>query len=124
HSSMRPVYSFVPSSLRPNCPSSLPRRLPRSPPFPSTTLFRPSTARKEPYRRVSPQNSIMLLRLPHPLDEHVLKLGLRRFPPVSRSEEHTSELQSRENLVCRLLLEKKNTDITPTHRFPESLQFD
>src|SRR5690606_24497296 len=42
-----------------------------------------STARKEPYRRVSPQISIMLLRLPHPLDEHVLKLGLRRFPPVS-----------------------------------------
>src|SRR5690606_41586957 len=32
-----------------------------------------------------------------------------RFPPTTdRSEEHTSELQSRENLVCRLLLEKKN----------------
>src|SRR5690606_39474957 len=30
-------------------------------------------------------------------------------PPSARSEEHTSELQSRENLVCRLLLEKKNT---------------
>src|SRR5436309_9575474 len=30
-------------------------------------------------------------------------------PPRARSEEHTSELQSRENLVCRLLLEKKNT---------------
>src|SRR5690606_40329813 len=30
---------------------------------------------------------------------------------VKRSEEHTSELQSRENLVCRLLLEKKNTDL-------------
>src|SRR5690606_39285507 len=29
-------------------------------------------------------------------------------PPAGRSEEHTSELQSRENLVCRLLLEKKN----------------
>src|SRR5690606_40937966 len=32
----------------------------------------------------------------------------RRFDAVRRSEEHTSELQSRENLVCRLLLEKKN----------------
>src|SRR5690606_40709629 len=32
----------------------------------------------------------------------------RRSPPAGRSEEHTSELQSRENLVCRLLLEKKN----------------
>src|SRR5207302_11225783 len=33
----------------------------------------------------------------------------RRRPSRSRSEEHTSELQSRENLVCRLLLEKKKT---------------
>src|SRR5690606_39760389 len=33
--------------------------------------------------------------------------GARAGPAVSRSEEHTSELQSRENLVCRLLLEKK-----------------
>src|SRR5690606_19379532 len=33
-------------------------------------------------------------------------------PPVSRSEEHTSELQSRENLVCRLLLEKKKKERT------------
>src|SRR5690606_39709273 len=32
------------------------------------------------------------------------------FPRVTRSEEHTSELQSRENLVCRLLLEKKKRD--------------
>src|SRR5690606_40656923 len=35
--------------------------------------------------------------------------GRWRRPPCTRSEEHTSELQSRENLVCRLLLEKKNT---------------
>src|SRR5690606_41689193 len=34
---------------------------------------------------------------------------LRALVAVERSEEHTSELQSRENLVCRLLLEKKNT---------------
>src|SRR5690606_41053256 len=34
----------------------------------------------------------------------------------SRSEEHTSELQSRENLVCRLLLEKKNTTSTTNRR--------
>src|SRR5256884_303631 len=36
---------------------------------------------------------------------------------VLRSEEHTSELQSRLHLVCRLLLEKKNTDITLSYRF-------
>src|SRR5690606_39779451 len=35
--------------------------------------------------------------------------ALLRFPYEERSEEHTSELQSRENLVCRLLLEKKNS---------------
>src|SRR2546430_6163772 len=34
-----------------------------------------------------------------------------QYPPDTRSEEHTSELQSQSNLVCRLLLEKKNTEI-------------
>src|SRR5271165_7405208 len=63
------------------------RRPPRSTLFPYTTLFRPGPSRRpEPRRRP-------------------------RRPPQSRprrrSEEHTSELQSRENLVCRLLLEKK-----------------
>src|SRR5690606_40528726 len=46
-------------------------------------------------------------------------VGEDLLPPaieVSRSEEHTSELQSRENLVCRLLLEKKNA--TPHLRTP------
>src|SRR5690606_40427170 len=41
----------------------------------------------------------------------LVHLNARRFQPkrsAARSEEHTSELQSRENLVCRLLLEKKN----------------
>src|SRR5436305_9295868 len=36
---------------------------------------------------------------------------LVKMPPPRRSEEHTSELQSRPHLVCRLLLEKKNNDI-------------
>src|SRR5437870_11809129 len=39
------------------------------------------------------------------------KLITRRIPPPARSEEHTSELQSRGHLVCRLLLEKKNINI-------------
>src|SRR2546422_11346549 len=78
------------------------------------------------YREASvPQRYVLLLQvavgffqrpdscLPHPLHQPVLRgpeealnppLGLRR---VSRSEEHTSELQSRLHLVCRLLLEKK-----------------
>src|SRR5690606_40610194 len=40
--------------------------------------------------------------------------GLVGEPRRPRSEEHTSELQSRENLVCRLLLEKKKKDIQPS----------
>src|SRR5436309_14050216 len=69
------------------------RRPPRSTLFPYTTLFR-SQARElglEPL-------GLSQIRLRD--DERV---GSRRL----RSEEHTSELQSRENLVCRLLLEKK-----------------
>src|SRR6476620_12056749 len=61
------------------------RRPPRSTLFPYTTLFR----------------SAMPLR--HACSHH--GVGTKR--PVPRSEEHTSELQSRQYLVCRLLLEKK-----------------
>src|SRR5438874_9284757 len=39
--------------------------------------------------------------------------------PGTRSEEHTSELQSRRDLVCRLLLEKKNTKMTRNHKTQE-----
>src|SRR5690606_41339022 len=42
----------------------------------------------------------------------VQRCGVERVRVVARSEEHTSELQSRENLVCRLLLEKKKQDST------------
>src|SRR5260370_32032121 len=83
------------------------RRPPRSTLFPYTTLFR-STCREKGYRRQS---------LPRPLFREVqmrqsilataaaLVFGLG-FSLI-RSEEHTSELQSHLNLVCRLLLEKK-----------------
>src|SRR6266700_4694700 len=62
------------------------RRPPRSTLFPYTTLFR----------------SRLPTRSPPPQQGHPIRPVRRR-----RSEEHTSELQSRENLVCRLLLEKK-----------------
>src|SRR2546430_12812710 len=70
------------------------RRPPRSTLFPYTTLFRSKSGRFTEYllprqtniRRVFVDNSTT---------------------PVTRSEEHTSELQSQSNLVCRLLLEKK-----------------
>src|SRR5258708_30614574 len=81
------------------------RRPPRSTLFPYTTLFR-STARGPADRRTRP------CRARHP------RLSPRRDPRVaSRSEEHTSELQSPDHLVCRLLLEKKkkhtNRDKSP-----------
>src|SRR5256885_7398342 len=67
------------------------RRPPRSTLFPYTTLFR------SPCPTLSPSGRRSLRRCS----------GRRRWPP--RSEEHTSELQSPCNLVCRLLLEKKKT---------------
>src|SRR5438105_13946560 len=66
------------------------RRPPRSTLFPYTTLFRSRRAQR-----------LVLDRLAHP------QTGGRLAPPRLRSEEHTSELQSRVDLVCRLLLEKK-----------------
>src|SRR6266480_128978 len=69
------------------------RRPPRSTLFPYTTLFR--SGRGEPLRRA--------LRPRGRLRSH----PRRRHRGAMRSEEHTSELQSHVNLVCRLLLEKK-----------------
>src|SRR5690606_42074923 len=73
---------------------SLLRRPPRSTLFPYTTLFRSRLDRTASVH--GPRRSARRACLRH---------GLCRCEP--RSEEHTSELQSRENLVCRLLLEKK-----------------
>src|SRR5437588_1702959 len=77
------------------------RRPPRSTLFPYTTLFR--SRQPSPERRESCQ--------PHGPVVH--DFGLPQVTPagLSRSEEHTSELQSHSDLVCRLLLEKKNTTV-------------
>src|SRR3989442_3016466 len=93
------------------------RRPPRSTLFPYTTLFRsdafPSGREDYPpkntekFRACSPRSG----QLHHPIEEN--KLGI--FLCFWRSEEHTSELQSRPHLVCRLLLEKKK-DNTSTNR--------
>src|SRR5216684_8341324 len=71
------------------------RRPPRSTLFPYTTLFRPRQDRR--------QGALLRRRRLH----GGLPRPDRRLE-VRRSEEHTSELQSRLHLVCRLLLEKKN----------------
>src|SRR5438093_7638800 len=72
------------------------RRPPRSTLFPYTTLFRSSRPRFVRARAKSPPSEIFSF----PATWHGC--------PLLRSEEHTSELQSLTNLVCRLLLEKKN----------------
>src|SRR5690349_24210265 len=92
------------------------RRPPRSTLFPYTTLFRshtprpaapPSSGSRTPFcscqRTVAPSAA-----------------SAPRSSPPKRSEEHTSELQSRRDLVCRLLLEKKkNNDSTAFEHFHE-----
>src|SRR5438874_4616779 len=78
--------------------------------FPYTTLFRSDREHRrhpdvrERVREAAP--SALLLRQPEPRLAPVA--DLRRRGAEDRSEEHTSELQSRRDLVCRLLLEKKN----------------
>src|SRR5256885_12461506 len=72
------------------------RRPPRSTLFPYTTLFRSGGGAGHSADRHAGQQ-------PHPGGDGVLAAK----PGVDRSEEHTSELQSPCNLVCRLLLEKK-----------------
>src|SRR3712207_7328521 len=87
------------------------RRPPRSPLFPYPTLFRSG------FIDMHSHADVMLLAEPR----HEAKIfqgvttdvlgqdGLSYAPASPRSEEHTSELQSRQYLVCRLLLEKKKT---------------
>src|SRR5947208_13358023 len=95
------------------------RRPPRSTLFPYTTLFRSGDGHDEDVRAA-------VICEAHAL-EAILESGnhvgrsrlaavlfaLRLLPPAHarRSEEHTSELQSPDHLVCRLLLEKKNTTL-------------
>src|SRR5688572_33429072 len=82
------------------------RAPPGTTPFPYTTLFRselPLRLGRKPLAR--PLRVGLRIGVRHLTDGLVvLRLGVG---PVGRSEEHTSELQSQSNLVCRLLLEKK-----------------
>src|SRR5690606_39535529 len=100
------------------------RRHPPSPPFPYTTLFRSDGASRNvpPPQAAGTIRSISATEMSHAfiradgsrtLRDASASCRLRAQPEGAatanrfRSEEHTSELQSRENLVCRLLLEKK-----------------
>src|SRR3712207_7895539 len=97
------------------------RRPPRSTLFPYTTLFRSFRERRRSARRVEDLRAARLApaapAVPSPRGRTTGQAGSRRwFHPVDtpRSEEHTSELQSRQYLVCRLLLEKKKNKIKVT----------
>src|SRR5690349_23373074 len=87
------------------------RRPPRSTLFPYTTLFRSNMIegtsgkihRQEDWGRRQLAHSIAKVHKAHYL---LLNIECDK-PTLDRSEEHTSELQSRRDLVCRLLLEKK-----------------
>src|SRR5258708_29912389 len=93
------------------------RRPPRSTLFPYTTLFRSSAALANSHARNSATVSPTFL----PSSFRMKRLNRLSLLPISnipfparrwerrRSEEHTSELQSPDHLVCRLLLEKKKT---------------
>src|SRR5256885_11403143 len=83
------------------------RRPPRSTLFPYTTLFR-SVDAKAARAAVAEQPDTPCLRATHEAQASL---------PIARSEEHTSELQSPCNLVCRLLLEKKTTT-SASHSLP------
>src|SRR3712207_7505256 len=82
------------------------RRPPRSTLFPYTTLFRSPLGLVELGERRGQAETVAVAGVDaghQRLDQPVVG-----FAPEPRSEEHTSELQSRQYLVCRLLLEKKN----------------
>src|SRR5688572_32285303 len=97
------------------------RRPPRSTLFPYTTLFR-SCGR--------PLYDFGLLASARDRLEKVFAVmddGSPGGPPVvvlePRSEEHTSELQSQSNLVCRLLLEKKKKKTNTTNKIQEQIEY-
>src|SRR5437773_5630812 len=96
----------IPAPIRPYCFFfHVTRRLPRSTLFPYTTLFRSLKDGCRPHCRTPPVE-----RTPPGKSEPGLV-------PEEDQEEHTSELQSHHDLVCRLLLEKKKQSL-PRHRAP------
>src|SRR5260221_4656779 len=93
------------------------RRPPRSTLFPYTTLFRSRRPTFAPKRDAVPP---FLNFAPLDNAETVLTHSAERGEIQKRSEEHTSELQSHSDLVCRLLLEKKkSTDQQEERRSPD-----
>src|SRR3712207_7481544 len=99
------------------------RRPPRSTLFPYTTLFRSVP----PAPATVPMRALVMAKLePSPATRRSQARASSRppvmqKPSIARSEEHTSELQSRQYLVCRLLLEKKKKTQHQTPRLQSTL---
>src|SRR2546427_1590362 len=84
------------------------RRPPRSTLFPYTTLFRSTAVHREAEgARREVGGGRVAVEVARPEARRLLLEDLHHLGAEDRSEEHTSELQSQSNLVCRLLLEKK-----------------
>src|SRR3712207_7430804 len=94
------------------------RRPPRSTLFPYTTLFRSGLVDLVEGAAV---REVRLLRL-LPAAERLVDGEELHLREAARSEEHTSELQSRQYLVCRLLLEKKHISLSHMHLATDSSQ--
>src|SRR5258708_20815927 len=98
------------------------RRPPRSTLFPYTTLFRSRQAASRCRSSILIYNKAILNRTNIQYNYMMpvfawVRLGKwKEIIDAPRSEEHTSELQSPDHLVCRLLLEKKNVTASPSRR--------
>src|SRR5256886_6333797 len=103
------------------------RRPPRSTLFPYTTLFRSANTNVMPWAIAGAAGTVDIVfygtdargdpnNFPSWYNNRIAATSVKWF--VYRSEEHTSELQSQSNLVCRLLLEKKKTDHIHTRHEP------
>src|SRR3712207_7239716 len=86
------------------------RRPPRSTLFPYTTLFRSEQLAVAGAHRMRPVSSWRTRSCASSLERSLWSVNVPRREAGTRSEEHTSELQSRQYLVCRLLLEKKKNN--------------
>src|SRR5438093_10008729 len=86
------------------------RRPPRSTLFPYTTLFRSPVVGE--HSREDLDRRLEFLR------DDVVRPEANELGDLDRSEEHTSELQSLTNLVCRLMLEKKKNEFSDTGHMP------
>src|SRR5258708_12780505 len=95
------------------------RRPPRSTLFPYTTLFRSSSM---PHAASAKSPGVIDRRLA--IDKALIRQTANApEEPMPRSEEHTSELQSPDHLVCRLLLEKKKNTQTTHNSQPDPLPY-